>query len=281
MDTGLAGRVVVVTGATVNIGRAAVLAFAAERAKVVVVGRDEATGRTVVERALAAGAEAARWRRCDVTDDAQVQALRTRVIEEFSTVDVLVNNVGGNTDLGPFVESEPAQWRADIDLTLTSVLLCTRRFLPDMVARRSGRIINIGSMSGVIGDPYLAVYSAAKAAVHGFTRVLAVEVGEYGVTVNAIAPYATRPDDPDEPSSAGSRFHPELGLMRTLSPAKAAWRGRIFKEGLLPQKVARASQVASAAVYLASDTAGYITGEILHIDGGVRWSSGHGGTPPA
>jgi len=274
MDTGLAGRVVVITGATVNIGRAAALAFGAEGAKVVVVGRDEALGPAVADAALSAGAEAAMWRRCDVTNYEQVKGLKAAVLDEFSAVDVLVNNVGGNTDLGPFAQSEPEQWRADIDLTLMSTLYCTRQFLPELIARRWGRIINIGSMSGVIGDPYLAIYSAAKAAIHGFTRVLAVEAGEFGVTVNAIAPYATRPDDPDEQPSSGSRYHPQRGLMASLSGEKAALRGKIFKSGVLPQKIARASQVASAAVYLASETAGYVTGELLHIDGGVRWSSG-------
>ena len=272
METGLADRVVVVTGATVNIGRATALAFAAERCKVVVVGRDETQGARVVDEAIGLGAADGLWRRCDVTDYAQVAALRAQVLDRFGTIDVLVNNVGGNTDLGPFAESEPDQWRADIELTLMSTLNCTRQFLPTFIERRSGRIINIGSMSGVIGDPYLAIYSAAKAAVHGFSRVLAAEVGEFGVTVNAIAPYATSPDDPNEASSSGSRFNPSGGVMTSLPPEKAALRGRIFKPGLLPEKRARASQVAKAAVYLASDAAAFVTGELLHIDGGVRWA---------
>ncbi len=272
METGLAGRVVVVTGATANIGRAIAVAFAAEGARLVVVGRDDEAGAVVVKQALAAGAQAAIWGRCDVTDYEQVKALRGAVLEAFSTVGVLVNNVGGNVDLGPFAQSEPDQWRADIDLTLMSALYCTRQFLPDMIERRQGRIINIGSMSGEIGDPYLAIYSAAKAGLHGFSRVLAAEVGEYGVTVNAIAPYATRADDPGEAPSSGSRYHPTRGVFATLSPDKAAYRGKIFKEGVLPEKWAKASQIGQAAVYLASDAAGFITGELLHIDGGVRWA---------
>src|SRR5579864_6057756 len=140
METGLSGRVVLITGATVNIGRAAVRAFAAEGAKVVVVGRDEELGRLIVDQALSGGAQDALWRRCDVTDYEQVKALRAAVVDRFAGVDVLVNNVGGNVDLGPFVESEPDTWRADIDLTLMTTLYCTRQFLPGMIERRWGRI---------------------------------------------------------------------------------------------------------------------------------------------
>jgi len=272
MDTGLDGKVALVTGATANIGRATALAFAAEGAKVVVVGRDEIQGHAVVAAARAAGAPDALWLQADVTRHDQVLAMAEAALARFSQVDVLVNNVGGNVDVGRFAESEPEQWRADIDITLVSTLSCTRAFLPGMLRRRQGRIINIGSMSGVVGDPYLAVYSAAKAAVHGFTRVLAAEVGEAGVTVNAVAPYATSPDDPNEVASAGSRSNPTHGVFRTLTPEKAALLKSIFKPGVLPQQRAKASQVAAAAVFLASEPASFITGEILHVDGGVRWA---------
>ncbi len=272
MDTGLTDRPVLVTGATANIGRAIAMAFAGEGAKVAVVGRDATAGRVVVDRALEAGAADAVFIAADVTDYDQVRAMAEAALNRFGHLDVLVNNVGGNVDVGPFAGSEPAQWRADIDITLMSVLNCTRVFLPGMIARQWGRVINIGSMSGVVGDPYLAIYSAAKAGVHGFTRVLSVEVGPANVTVNAIAPYATGPDDPDEPMSLGSRSHPTRGVFRTLPPDKAALLGSIFAEGVLPQKRAKGSQVGASAVFLASEAAGYITGETLHVDGGVRWA---------
>src|SRR6202034_1487043 len=97
------------------------------------------------------------------------------------------------------------------DITLMTLLRMTRAALPQMIARKAGRIVNIGSTAGTVGDYMLAVYSAAKGAVHAFTRVLAKEVGQYGITVNCIAPYATLPDDPAVFSS-GSRFHPEHGF---------------------------------------------------------------------
>ena len=270
MDMGLGGRVVVVTGATANIGRAIALSFAREGARVVVVGRDEVQGKIVVETARELGAPDALWVGCDVTDPNAVADLARAVLDRFGAIDVLVNNVGGNVDVGPFVESEPGQWKADIDLTLMSTLHCTRAFLPAMIEHGWGRVINIGSMSGIIGDPYLAVYSAAKAAVHGFTRVLAIEVGKSNITVNAIAPYGTRPADPEEAASSGSRSHPLTGVFRTLPPDKAKQLSSIFRQGVLPAGYATSDQVASAAVYLASEQAGFITGEVLMVDGGVR-----------
>jgi 2-hydroxycyclohexanecarboxyl-CoA dehydrogenase len=144
-----------------------------------------------------------------------------------------------------------------------------------MIARKSGRIINIGSTAGLIGDPYMSIYSAAKAAVHGFTKVLACEVGHANVTVNAIAPYATRPDDPNEPVSSGSRSNPEHGAFYSLSETQRDLVGMIYRTGVLPRPFALTREVASAAVYLASDLAGYITGSILRVDAGVSLAWSH------
>jgi len=259
-----------VTGATANIGRGIAIAFAQEGARVIIVGRDEAQGARVVEKALKSGAAAAHWVAADVTRPEDVQALLAKAEAACGPVDVLVNNVGGNVDVGPFVETGYDAWRADIDITLMSTLLVTRAFLPGMMARGWGRIINIGSMSGIIGDPYLAVYSAAKAAVHGFTKVLAAEVGHAGVTVNAVAPYATSPDDPDEPISTGSRRYPGSGVFVTLAPEKAALLQSIFRQGLTQQSRAKASQIGAATVYLASEAAAFVTGEVHCVDGGRR-----------
>lgn len=275
MDMGLQGKVAVVTGATANIGRATALAFAAEGARVVVSGRDAEQGAAVVEEAKRLGAAAAIWVAADLTSAEQVDALAAQVIEAFGAIDVLVNNAGGNATIGPFAESRPEDWAYDIDINLMATLRCTRAFLPHMLARKSGRIINIGSTAGVIGDPYIATYSAAKAGVHGFTKVLASEVGVANITVNAIAPYATRPDSPDEAMSTGSRSHPTLGLFNTLDEAQRGLIGTIYRTGVLPRLSARASEVAAAAVYLASAHAGYITGEILHVEGGVRLAWSH------
>ncbi|MET7335440.1 SDR family NAD(P)-dependent oxidoreductase [Nonomuraea sp. NPDC005650] len=272
MNTGLAGKVAVVTGATANVGRGIALAFAAEGAGVVVVGRDEASGERVVRRALDRGAAAAFWRPTDVTDHNDVVALVTDVLERFGRIDVLVNGVGGNADVMPFVDSNPDEWLRDIEVNLLSTLAMTHAVLPHLLAQGSGCVINIGSTAGLIGDRSMAVYSAAKGGVHAFTKVLALEVGRSGVTVNAIAPYRTRSDDPAEAAegvSASSRYHPERGLFARLATERPDVIGSMLRETALVRDRARPEEIGAAAVYLASEQAAFVTGQVLVIDGGV------------
>lgn len=272
MDTGLRGRSVIVTGATANIGRGVALAFAAEGARVAVVGRDEDAGRRVVARARETGAEDAFWRSTDVTDAEQARGLVADVVDRFGGLDVVVNGVGGNADIVPFVESDPDTWLDDIRLTLVSTLNVTHAALPTLIAQGSGRIVNIGSTAGFIGDRYLAVYSAAKGGVHAFTRVLALEVGKSGVTVNAVAPYRTRADDPADAAegvSAGSRYHASDGVLTRLRQTRPELLGQMLRETAVPRDHARPSEIGAAAVYLASSQAEFVTGQIIAVDGGA------------
>jgi 2-hydroxycyclohexanecarboxyl-CoA dehydrogenase len=270
METGLAGRTVVVTGGNANIGKGISLAFAAEGANVVIVARDEAQGRRVLEEAVERGAKDTLWHTADVTDRAQVVDMVRAVHQRFGAIDVLVNNVGGNVDVDRFVDSDPTTWERDLALTVTSMLNCTHAVLPRMIERASGRIINIGSMSAIIGDPLLAVYSAGKGAVHSFTKVLAKEVGKQGITVNAIAPFGTFPDDWENDLSSGSRWHPDgvLARAKATQPEKMAQMGG--RRTAVERRTARPSEIGAAAVYLASDAAAFVTAHILVIDGGVH-----------
>ena len=180
MQTGLAGKVVIVTAATANIGRGIALAFAAEGARVVITGRDPVAGELVAKLAREQGAADVLWRPADMTVEDEVAGMVAATLAAFGQIDVLVNNVGGNVAVTPFASSTPEQWRADLELNLMTMFRCTHLVLPSMLDRGSGRIINIGSTAGFIGDRFLAVYSAAKGGVHAFTRVLALELGRAG-----------------------------------------------------------------------------------------------------
>ena len=268
METGLAGRTVIVTGGNANIGRGVALAFAAEGANVVIVGRDEAQGARVCDDLRERGAKAALWQRADVTDRAQVDRMVSAARAEFGAIDVLVNNVGGNVDFDAFVDSDPRTWDRDIALNIGSTLHCTHAVLPGMIERSSGRIVNIGSTAGLVGDIMLSVYSAMKGAVHAFTKVLAKEVGMHGITVNAIAPYGTLPEDPVRDVSSGSRWHRD-GVFARVAATRANELHALGRRTVMQRQTAFPAEIGAAAVYFASDAAAFVTGQVLAVEGGA------------
>ncbi len=268
MDFGLTGKVVIVTGATANIGRAIALDFAGEGAKVVIVGRDAEAGARVVKLASEKGAQAAVFVAADLLDVTSAERI-LREAEKLGPLHVLVNNVGGNAGLGFFAESDPASWQAHIDLSLMTMLRMTHAVLPGMIERKAGRVINIGSTAGLVGDYIMAIYSAAKAAVHGFTRALAKEVGEHNITVNCVAPYGTMSDDPAA-FSTGSRFHPEHGhMLKAASQFSPEVNARRRRTGPLPRQIAKPEEVSAAVLWLASSRADFVTGQVIAVDGGT------------
>jgi 2-hydroxycyclohexanecarboxyl-CoA dehydrogenase len=268
MDLGLTNRVVIVTGATANIGRAIALDFAAEGAKVVVVGRDEEAAARLIELARGRGASAVVFVKADMLDPSSAGRILVRA-EELGPVEVLVNNVGGGAGVGLFTTTDQSVWQADVDRSLMTTLRMTSVVLPRMIARRSGRIINIGSTAALGGQYAMATYSAAKGAVHSFTQALAKEVGEYNITVNCVAPHGTMSSDPAA-FSTGSNFHPTLGqrlkVQAQFTPEQNANRRR---NGPLPRQIAQPEEVAAAVLWLASSRGAYVTGQIVSIDGGA------------
>jgi len=267
MDLGLAGKVVIVTGGTANIGRGIALEFAREGANVVIVGRDAPAGAKVVEHALAAGAAAALFVAADLLDpDAPARILAAAA--PLGPVDILVNGLGGNVDQAEFINSDPAKWAGDIDLNFGTLLRMTHAVVPQMVERQAGTIINIGSTAGLVGDLGLPVYSAMKGAVHSFSVVLAKELGKHRIRVNCIAPWATFARDP-EAFSTGSRFNPETGFFahNSIELTEEDQRNR-QRPTYVGRPFATPEEVAALVVWIASDRASYTTGSVWSVDGG-------------
>jgi 3-oxoacyl-[acyl-carrier protein] reductase len=241
----LADQVALVTGASRGIGRAIALELAAAGAEVVVnYAASAAAAEAVVEAITAAGGRAYALA-ADVSVEEQVDALVKTVLERSGRLDVLVNNAGITRD-GLLLRMKTSDWQSVIDLNLTGVFLCTRAVSRSMLKARSGRIINITSVVGLVGNPGQANYSAAKAGVIGFTRSTAAEFASRGITVNAVAPGFIATDMTSELNQEPILAAIPLGRM------------------------GQPEEVAGAVRFLAADpAAAYITGQVLQVDGGM------------
>ncbi len=241
----LQGKVAIVTGASRGIGRATALALAAEGAKIVVnyASSREAADRVVTE--VEAMGSAAIAMPADVSKADQVDGLVSAVMEKWGRVDVLVNNAGITRDT-LLLRMKPEDWQAVIDLNLTGVFLCTRAVSKIMLKQRSGRIINITSVAGQMGNPGQANYSAAKAGVIGFTKTVAKELATRGITVNAVAPGFITTDMTADVKAEGILQFIPLG------------------------RYGKPEEVAGLIRFLAADpSAAYITGQVMNVDGGM------------
>ncbi|QNG30700.1 3-oxoacyl-[acyl-carrier-protein] reductase [Synechococcus sp. LTW-R] len=244
-STPLAGQVALVTGASRGIGASIARELAQAGAKVVVnYASSPAAAEAVVAEIQAAGGQA--WaHQANVAEEDQVEAMVKAVLEKEGRLDVLVNNAGITRD-GLLMRMKSADWQSVIDLNLSGVFLCTRAVSRAMLKARNGRIINITSVVGLMGNPGQANYSAAKAGVIGLTRSSAAEFASRGVTVNAVAPGFIESD-----------MTAELDKEPIL---KAIPLGRMGQP----------SEVASAVRFLAADpAAAYMTGQVLQVDGGM------------
>jgi 3-oxoacyl-[acyl-carrier protein] reductase len=241
----LQGKVAIVTGASRGIGKAIALHLASEGAKVVInYARSSEAAEAVVAEIKAAGGEAIAAQ-ADAAQADQIEALITQTKKDWGSLDILVNNAGITRDT-LLLRMKLEDWQAVIDLNLTGVFIATRAASKIMLKQRSGRIINIASVAGQMGNPGQANYSAAKAGVIGFTKTVAKELAPRGVTVNAVAPGFIATDmthglDSDEIL----KFIP-LG------------------------RYGQPDEIAGMVRFLAADpAAAYITGQVFNVDGGM------------
>jgi NAD(P)-dependent dehydrogenase (short-subunit alcohol dehydrogenase family) len=243
----LQGKTAVVVGGTTGIGHALSLGLADAGADVIASSRRQEQVEQVAAEIEAKGRKTLRHT-SDVHDRATLEALRDAVLGQFGKVDILVN-CAGITKRAPTLDFPEEDWDRIIDTNLNGTLRGCQVFGKAMLNRGYGRIINIGSLSTYVGLYEVAAYCASKAAVGALTKVLAVEWSRHGVLVNAIAP----------------------GLFRTALNANlldSTERGREFKMRLPMGRWGKTEELIGAAVYLASDAASYVTGEILVVDGG-------------
>lgn len=243
----LTDKTAVVTGGSRGIGRAIAVALAAEGAKVAVIyAGNAAAAEETLSLIKEQGGEAVAMQ-CDVADDAAVSDMINAVKEQFGSVDILVNNAGITRD-GLLMRMKEGDWQAVLDTNLTGIFHCTKAVTKLMMKQRSGAIINITSVVGQTGNAGQANYAAAKAGMIGFTKSVAKELASRGIRVNAVAPGCIDTD-----------------MTAVLSDA--------VKEDMLKSiplgRVAQPEEVAKAVVFLASDNASYITGQVLNVDGGM------------
>ncbi len=243
----LKDKVAVVTGASQGIGRETALALAEAGAKVVVAARNEEKLAALAGAIAAAGGEAFALK-MDVADAEQVKAGFKQVIEKFGRLDILVNNAAVTRD-GLAMRMKKDDWDAVLQTNLSGAHLCIQQALPTMMKARAGRIINISSIVAQMGNAGQANYVAAKAGLIGLTKAIAIEIASRGITVNAVAPgFIATPMTDVLPDKVKEELKVRIPLGRMGS----------------------ARDVASAIVFLASDEAGYITGHVLNVNGGMH-----------
>ena len=239
----LDGRIALVTGASRGIGREIAAALAAEGAHVVCAARNESAVRSAAQT-IGRGAEAVTL---DVSDAVSVETVVGGLVERLGRIDILVNNAGVTRD-GLILRMKPADWDAVLATNLRGAFLTCRHVVPSMIRRRWGRIVNIGSVVGLMGNAGQVNYAASKAGLLGFTKALAREIASRGITVNAVAPgYIETEMTEHLPDDAKKRLFELIPLAR----------------------FGTAGDVAAAVLFLAGEAAGYITGQVLNVNGGM------------
>lgn len=242
----LTGKTAIVTGASRGIGAAIARKLCEAGANVALCSRSAEAVAAIADTLNSEGYTAISTA-ADISKKGDVEALIKTVLDKFSQIDILVNNAGITRDT-LLMRLKDEDWDAVLQTNLTGTMYCTRAVMRPMLRQRSGRIINISSVIGIMGNPGQASYAAAKAGIIGFTKTIAREVGVRGITVNAIAP----------------------GFITTDMTAQMPQQNQEQLRALIPlRRFGSPEDVADAVHFLASDAARYITGQTLHVDGGM------------
>jgi NAD(P)-dependent dehydrogenase (short-subunit alcohol dehydrogenase family) len=246
MDLGLRDKIALVTGAGSGIGQAIALSLAGEGVRLIATDLRQETVEATATAATTCGIEALGLQ-LDVTDYGQAQAVVQHVMQRFGRIDILVNCAGA-WRVNLFVDSQPEDWTFEVHTCFMGVVHCTRAVLDGMIAQRRGKIVNIASDAGRVGEVRQAVYSGAKAAVIAFSKAVAKEVGRSNIHVNCVCPGFTRTPATSE----------------RLTSALEARIVRLYPLG----RLGLPEDVAKAVTFLASDGASHITGQTLSVSGG-------------
>jgi 3-oxoacyl-[acyl-carrier protein] reductase len=243
---GLGGKVAVVTGGAKGIGRAVSARLASDGARLVLAGRDSSALEAAASELRASGAEVTPVP-ADIGRAAEVKALCERTLEAYGRADILVNNAGVTRD-GLVLRMSEEDWGGVLGTNLTGAFLCIREFSRPMMKQRWGRIVNMSSVIGLIGNAGQANYAAAKAGLLGLTKAVAKELASRHITVNAVAP----------------------GFIETAMTGSLAEKVRASLLEQIPQgRFGAPEDVAHAVAFLCSEEAAYITGQVLTVDGGM------------
>jgi NAD(P)-dependent dehydrogenase (short-subunit alcohol dehydrogenase family) len=240
--------VILITGALTGIGRATALAFARNGARLVVSGRRQAEGKALEAELRQLGAEVA-FIQADVRHDNEVRDLVDQTVARFGRLDAAVNNAGTEGQPGLVVNQTAESYAATFDTNVLGTLLSLKHELRVMTAQKSGSIINISSTYGHEGAAYASVYAGSKHAVEGLTKSAALEVAATGVRVNAVAPGPT-----------------ETGMLDRFTGT--AERKAALASSVPLARIGKPDDIASAVLYLASDGAAFVTGQVITVDGG-------------
>jgi len=241
-------QTVLITGALTGIGRAAALAFAKNGANVVVSGRNDEKGNALATELRTLGAEAA-FIKADVRKDDDVKALVDQTVSRFGRLDVAVNNAGTEGQPGPVTAQTAETYAATFDTNVLGTLLGMKHELRVMLAQKSGSIVNVSSTYGHRGAGGASVYVASKHAVEGLTSSAALEVAGTGVRVNAVAPGPV-----------------ETGMLNRFTGNEANKAGLVSTVPL--KRTGTTDEIAQAIVFLGSDGSSFMTGSVVHVDGG-------------